>query len=225
MRLKLSDKQLCGLLHLGVNTSELCAYKWLYNKRAIGKKITVYYSDFNKWLYNATRGLKSFSDKHAGRLLENLGKLGLAEVEKKGFGRFEVTLFSIDFALGHESQKETNLSEDEKRSNKEPVGGQKELQENKRAFQQQLILAKRLLAEIGVNYREEKVWWEIAAHGLEKIEATIEYFKFKMRMNPGCIYNPPGWIRRALSRDYYLTFNPPSSGIERFINLFVPTYG
>ena len=225
MRLKLSDKQLCGLYALGVNTSELCAYKWLYNKRAIGKRITVYYSDWMKWIYNTTKGLKAISKRHASRVLHNLGELGLADVKCRGFGRFEITLFSLDFALGLKSDDSPNLSEDEKPQNKQPTTPKEQSEQERKAFQQQLIITKQLFAEIGVNYREEKVWWEIASYGLEKIEKTIEYFQFKMRATPGCIYNPAGWFRKALLGDYYLTFNPPATGglVSRFIELFVST--
>ena len=209
----------------GITLTHLSAYSWLRNQGAIGKKIIVCYQDFMKWFKKYAGGGHGLSRRHARRVLLELGERGLAKVEFKGFGgMFAIVLFDLNFALGRKDPEKTKTPTEEKSQTEEPVMAKDQKSASKEVFQQQLILAKKLLKEAGINYHLEKDWWEIVSHGIEKIEATVEYFKFKLK-NPSIsnpIYNPGGWFRQALRDNYYLDYNPPPSLIER-LSEFVRT--
>lgn len=71
--------------------------------------------------------------------------------------------------------------------------------------QQQLIDTKQLCKSNGINFREDRDWYEIASHGLEKIGKTIKLLK--LRACTGDISNPLGWFRIALRRNFYLDWD------------------
>lgn len=220
MRLKLNDEQIVWLEINNLNLVDLCAYKWLHNKKSRGKSILVSHADFRTWFANVAKGQKTISTRNAPRAFERLHEAGLINLKKRGFGLFEVTVFSFDFALGLISHDTPQTASDEKRQDQDSEGTKNKFDLKSRVFQQQLITVKQLLAKIGVNFRLEKDWWEIASYDLEEIEATVEYFQFKEAKHPGSIYNPAGWVRQALKFKYYLDFDSRNPIYERFVNFF-----
>lgn len=220
MRLKLNDEQIVWLEVNNLNMVDLCAYKWLHNKKSRGKSILVSHGDFRTWFATVAKGQKTISTRNAPRIFERLHQAGLINLKKRGFGLFEVTVFSFDFALGLISHDTPRLANDEKRCDTDSSSPKSKFDLKSKVFQQQLIRAKQLLTSIGVNFRLEKDWWEIASYDLEEIEATVEYFQFKEAKHPGSIYNPAGWFRQALKCKYYLDFDTRTPIYERFVNLF-----
>lgn len=141
-------------------------------------------------------------------------------MRSRNYGCFEVTLYELDFVVGRKSNPEPEVSQSEKDCVAQSNKYEEQKTQDRQLFQQQLILAKKTLRSIGINYREESVWWEITAHGLDKIYATVDYFKFKMAKIPNCIYNPSGWFRAALNRNFHLDFDPPYSIFDSLSDLF-----
>ena len=211
MQLSLNDRQICGMQERGLSTNGICAYKWLLNKRCIGKTIIVYYSQFRKWMAKNKQNGEPISKRHASRLIHSLGEKGFAEVKSLGGGAFEVTLFSLDFVFGQECRDETKLSSASKSQDQDPANTSPHKAQSARVKQQQLIQTKQLCTQAGIKYRLDKDWWEIASHGLEKIEATINLMKYRSLTTP--ITNIPGWFKQALRRNYYLDHDPNSFSV------------
>jgi hypothetical protein len=207
MSITLNDFQVVGLETLKVRGVDFCAYKWLFNKKIFGKPILISYKDFMDWYFKKSKGKASTSERTASRAFHRLAKKGLAEVKSRGSGMFEITLFDLNVALGLSCPDSPKMASEEKRQDVEPVKPKTQCEVKKRVLQQQLIEAKKLLSQIGVNYRLEKDWWEIVGHGLEAIEETVNYFKYKIFKKPDCIYNPAGWVRDCLKYGYWLDFN------------------
>ena len=206
-----SSSDLRGMNAKGLGPKEMCAYSWLLNKKAVGKTIIVYREDFRKWLAKTPVGDGSISRRHASRVLQNLEERGFAEVKNRGFGAFEITLFSLDFVFGRESHDKTDLSSESKSQDEDPPRGSPNNAASARVKQQQLIQTKQLCTQAGIKYRLDKDWWEIASHGIEKIEATINLMKYRSLTTP--IANIPGWFKQALRRNYYLDHDPNSFSV------------
>lgn len=189
----------------GLNLPEVCLYKWLDNKKCIGKTIIVFQSDFLTWLAKNGNG-KTISRRHVTRVFHNLAERGFCEVKARGFGCFEVTLYSLNFALGLKNQDETNMPDGSKPQNVTMATDKPQDRLSDRGKQQQLIEIKKLCLSVGVNYRLEKDWWEVFNHGIEKIEAIVEMLSFKLARSRIPIFNPCGWFKQALRDNYYLDF-------------------
>ena len=217
-RLKLTDKDICGMYSRGLNAPEICLYKWLWNKKAIGKRILIHCDDFLEWMKKNTEGGKCISKRHGFRVIRNLGARGFCEIKERSCGFFEIILFSLDFVFGRKTKEATNPPR-EKPSNPQEDGEAKK----SASLQQQLLRIKELCLEVDINYRLPKDWWEIVGHGVEKVEATIEVFKHRLKnslRNP--IYNPPGWFKQALRDNYYLDFDfdySPPSIVDAYLHL------
>ncbi len=211
MQLNFNDQELCGMRERGLGFNGLCAYKWLFNKNCIGKTIIVYYSQFRKWMAKNSKNGETISRRHASRVIHNLGEKGFAEVKSLGGGAFEVTLFSLDFIFGRKCQDQTDSSSDAKSQDEDPPKDTPHNTPSARVKQQQLIQIKQLCTQAGIKYRLDKDWWEIASHGIEKIEATINLMKYRSLTTP--IANIPGWFKQALRRNYYLDHDPNSFSV------------
>ena len=209
MKLKLNDREICGMRERGLGINEICAYKWLFNKRSIGRRIIVYYNQFREWMTRNSNKGRTISKRHASRVIHNLGERGFAEVKSLGGGAFEITLFSLDFVFGQKSLDETNLSSRSKLQTQDSARASPNNTSKASIMQQQLIEIKKLCAQAGIKYRLDKDWWEIASHGIEKIEETINLMKHRARSTT--IHNPPGWLRKALRENYYLDYDPEST--------------
>ena len=205
------DLDVRGMNAKGLSGKEMCAYFWLARKKAIGRIITVYREDFRKWLKKDPFGDGSISSRHTSRVLHNLAAKGFAEVTSRGFGTFEITLFSLDFVFGRKCQDETNLSSDSKSQDRDSAKASPHNTPSTRFKQQQLIQTKQLCTQAGIKYRLDKDWWEIASHGLEKVEATINLMKYRSLTTP--IINAPGWFKKALRCNYYLDHDPNSFSV------------
>ena len=211
MRLSLNDQEICGMREHGLGTNEICAYKWLFNKKCIGKTIIVYYSQFRKWIAKNSQNGGTISKRHASRVIHNLGERGFAEVQSLGGGAFEIILFSLDFVFGRKSRFETDLSSEVKSQTQDSAISSPNKTPSARIMQQQLVQIKTLCTQAGINYRLDKDWWEIASHGIEKVEATINLMKYRSLTTP--IENVPGWFKQALRRNYYLDHDPESISV------------
>ena len=84
----MSDRLMCELVAKGVNMTDLALYKFLYNMKIIGKKMTIYQRDFRAWYKKNNNQGNQICDKTAHRCFERLERAGLAVVEAKGFGRW-----------------------------------------------------------------------------------------------------------------------------------------
>ena len=215
MKLSLNDQELCGMRERGLNTNEICAYKWLLNKNSIGKTIIVYYSQFRKWIAKNSQNGETISKRHAARVLHNLGKRGFAEVQSLGNGAFEITLFSLDFVLGQKSADATELSNQAKSQNQDRTIASPHNSPSAKIKQQQLIKIKQLCTQAGIKYRLDKDWWEIVSHGIEKVEATINLMKYRSLTTR--ITNAPGWFKKALRCNYHLDHNPDSLSVLKTV--------
>ena len=197
-----------ALAEKGVNMIDFTLYQFLEGKKCIGKRMTVYQGDFKKWFKKNSLTGHTFSDKTASRCFQRLERAGLALCEGKGFGRWEVTLFSLNFAVfGQDVSDQTHVSSppesteaiQEKNSSVTPLQKQ-QLQ------QQQYIEAKKLLNKIGIDYQKKSTWNEILKHGLDKIETTALMLAEKLVKNPLQIKNPCGWFRDALRNNYQKSY-------------------
>ncbi|MEM9274395.1 MAG: hypothetical protein AAGA80_15735 [Cyanobacteria bacterium P01_F01_bin.143] len=215
MSYRFTSSDLRGMHAKGLGIKEICAYSWLINQKAVGKKIIVYREDFRKWLAKTPAGEASISRRHGSRVLHNLGKRGFAEVKSRGYGAFEITLFSLDFVFGRESQDKTDLSSEPKSQDEDPSRGSPNNSLSAKVKQQQLIKIKQLCTQAGIKYRLEKDWWEIVSHGIEKVEATINLMKYRSLTTP--ITNAPGWFKKALRCNYHLDHNPDSLSVLKTV--------
>ena len=205
------DLDVRGMNAKGLGGKEMCAYFWLVSKKAVGKTVIVYLEDFRKWLKKDPFGDGSISRRHASRVIHNLAEKGFAEVKSLGGGAFEVTLFSLDFVFGRKCQDQTDSSSEAKSQDEDPPKDSPHNTPNAKVKQQQLIQIKQLCTQAGIKYRLDKDWWEIADHGIEKIEATINLMKYRSLTTP--ITNIPGWFKQALRRNYYLDHDPNSFSV------------
>ena len=138
--LKLTSKICARLYAKRLKGHCLNLYFWLYNKKIVGRKVTIYYSDFVKWFKNTTKEEKgSISDRQASRCFHDLHRLGFAEVTPRGFGRFEIILFDLYSVLGLKSQDSTKPPKEE--NHQDPILAYSKDQKSttKPGYQQQLI--------------------------------------------------------------------------------------
>ena len=206
--LKISDRLICQLAVKGVNMNDLALYKFLHNKKKIGRKITVYQRDFRAWFKKNNNEGSQICDKTAHRCFDRLERAGLAIVEAKGFGRWDVTLLSTSFfVFGQDVSNQTDLSTPpesteaiQEKASRLPQLQKQQLQ------QQQYIEAKKLLNKIGIDYPKKSTWNEILKHGLDKIETTALMLAEKLVKNPLQIKNPCGWFRDALRYNYQKSY-------------------
>jgi hypothetical protein len=214
MPLYLTDQDVNVMCSRGLNAPEICAYKYCYN-RGFGRQLTIFPEEFRKWMEKHTHDGSTISVRHSWRVIRNLCDRGFGEIIRSGFGRIELVLYSLDFVCGRKSKAETETPkpdpEDADNSN---------AAEKSRVKQQQLILTKQICKSVGINYRLEKDWWEIASHGIEKIKATIDRMLIQLSNSRTSISNPCGWLRVALRDNYYLD-NP---ALENPIPLYEKMY-
>ena len=203
MRLKLTDIDICGFYSHGLNMPEVCAYKYIFNRkkdrRNDGEIISICPLDYRQWIAKNSHNGKTISIRHSSRAIENLCDRGFGEIVRRGFGRIELKLYSLDLVFGRICADLPNMP------NPDPVKADDiDAQQKKRVKQQQLILTKEICTKAGINYRLEKDWWEVASHGIEKIKATVERMLLQMSTSRTQIYNPCGWFKVALKDNYYL---------------------
>ena len=198
MRLKLNDQDICTMYSHGLNSPEMCAYKYCYN-RGIGKVIAIDPKEFCKWMAKNSHNGKAVSDRHSWRAIRNLCDRGFGEIIRDGFGRIELVLFSLDFVCGRIREPETKMPEPDPEKSDSCDNAEKNS-----VKQQQLIQIKQICSSVGINYRLEKDWWEIASHGVEKIKTTVKAMLLQISRGRTKIKNPPGWFKIALQDNYYL---------------------
>ena len=198
MPLSTNDQDICTMYSRGLNAPEICAYKYCYN-RGVGKEIIIYPQEFRAWLSKNSHDGSCVSKRHAWRAINNLCERGFGEIKRSVFGRIELVLFSLDFVCGRKREYQTEKpdpvpgkSDDSNAAEKTPIK------------QQQLILTKQICKSVGINYRLEKDWWEIASYGIEKLKATIDRMLVQMASKRTKIYNPCGWLKVALRDNYHL---------------------
>ncbi len=198
--IKLSDSDICGMGSRGLNFPEFSAYKYCFNRdRGRGKKITIYPEEFRTWMSKNSHDGSCISKRHSWRVIQNLCDRGFGEIIRRGFGKIELIIYSLDFVFGRKSQVETETPDPDS-----PKASDSDDNKKSRVNQQQLILTKKICQDAGVKFRLEKDWWEIASHGIEKIQTTIEIM-YERAGNPRSpIYNLCGWFKTALRDNYYL---------------------
>ncbi len=101
-RLKLTDKDICGMYSRGLNLPEVCGYKYCHN-RGVGKVIVIYPDEFKQWIEKNSHDGKTISKRHSWRVIRNLCDRGFGEIIRSGFGRIELILYSLDFVFGRKS--------------------------------------------------------------------------------------------------------------------------
>lgn len=198
MPLKLNDQDINVMWSRGLNASEMCAYKYGSN-RGVGKVIVIYPKEFRAWQEKHSHDGSSVSDRHSWRTYRNLCDRGFGEIKRSGFGRIELVLYSLDFVCGRNSGAETNPPD------ADPAEAcNSNVAKKSRTKQQQLILTKQICKSVGVDYRLEKDWWEIASYGVEKVQSTVEAMLLQIGRGRTVIKNPCGWFKVALRDDYHL---------------------
>lgn len=211
---KLTDKDLNGMRSRGLNITEVCAYKYCYN-RGVGQTIIIFPEEMREWMRKTSHNDTTISTRHAWRVINNLCDRGFGEITRSGFGRVELVIYSLDFVFGRQCQIKTETPKPDPESPEDSNAAEKN-----RTKQQQLILTKQICRSAGVNYRLEKDWWEIALHGIEKIKATIDTMRRQLANPRTSIYNPCGWLKVALRDNYYLDSPAP----EDLIPLYEQAY-
>lgn len=218
--LKLTSQIYARLYAKGLKGHCLNLYFWLYGKNIVGKKTTVYYTDFIKWFRRTTKKEKgSISDRQASRCFYQLQELGFAEVKCRNFGRFEIVLYDYLFVLGLESQSSTKKTEKAKSQDEEPVSDTSKKTVSERTRQQQLITTDKICRTAGIKFDKPDLP-KIARYGVECVTEAIEMFK--ERSLTSVIKNPEGWVRRCLQCGWYKNWQKslvPKKPIEEFIKL------
>lgn len=205
MPLTLNDQDINVMWSRGLNAPEVCAYKYCYN-RGVGKEIVIYPKEFRAWQQKHSHDGSAISDRHSWRSIRNLCDRGFGEIKRSGFGRVELVLYTLDFVCGRDRSLKT------KEPNPDPRKPD-DSNENKKSGvkQQQLILTKQICQAVGINYRLDKDWWEIASHGIDKIKATVNIMLIQIGNGRTSIYNPCGWLKVALRDNYYLDTLPKNN--------------
>lgn len=218
--LNLTPKMYARLHAKGLSSYRWCLYLWLYNKKIVGQKTTVYVRDFLKWYRRNTKedGGK-LSDRYASRLFEDLNKLGFAEVESKGFGRFEVVLFDYLLVLGTKKQKSKKKSDAPKPQASESVSNRPDSNAPPLIKQQQQATTNKILRDVGIKFDRLDLP-KIARYGVDSIVKAAKMFK--ERSLTSVIRNPEGWMRRCLQCGWHKNWQEdavPRDAIKKYLDL------
>ena len=162
------------------------------------KTVTIRFVDFHKDITKRC-STYSLSERSVYRIFHRIAELGLIEIVMMGFGEALVKVNFLHELFSQYDEVETEAStpetSEQRNSEKNPKTGVK---------QQQLIQTKQICKSVGINYRLEKDWWEIASHGVEKVQSTIEVMLSQLSNPRTIIRNPCGWLKVALRDNYYL---------------------
>ena len=151
--------------------------------------------------------------------MKDLDEFGLAEVESKGFGRFEVVLYDYRLVFGLKGKDSTEVSDESKSKNTEPVSDTPENTVSERSLQQQLATTDKICKNAGVKFDKPDLP-KIARYGVDSVKQAVEMFK--ERSLTSVIKNPEGWVRRCLQCGWYKNWQKslvPKKPIEEFIKL------
>lgn len=202
MRNKLpSIRVLAGLQDRGLAKSfDLLVYKFIETRRKFNQEIKIDSSKIYKQVRKACTKENIPVERTIVRAFYRLQEMGLLTiVYKLGFGTFVIKAISLDDFEDLYCRSVTAKSEPKK-----PKQRNTEKNQKTRVKQQQLIAIKQECQKVGINYRLEKDWWEIANHGADKVRKTIQLM-IRQLSNPRTkIYNPCGWFKVALKDNYYL---------------------
>lgn len=189
-----------GLADLGLkNFIDLIIYKLIINYRKFNQDLEIDIVQFQKRINKLCKKY-SLCERTAKRAFQRLADAGLIEiVYTLGFGKFVIRVKFLHDLFGQDDPPETEMSSpktlEQRNSEKNQKTGVK---------QQQLIQTKQICKSVGINYRLEKDWWEIASHGVEKLQSTIEVMLSQLSNPRTIIRNPCGWLKVALRDNYYL---------------------
>lgn len=216
---KLTSKIIAKLNAKKLSGDYLSLYCWLYGKKIVGRKVTIYYRDFARWYRKTTKEQEGeISDRHASRCFLELEKRGFAEVQSRGFGRYEIILFDYLVVLGQECHSTPKMADSPNPRNVDESYCKDQKSTTQMGKQQQLITIGKMLASVNVKFQSLDLA-KIARYGIEAVSQTIKLYNVRSLTSE--ISNPEGWVRKCLERGWYKDMRPlvPKTAIEQYLRL------